>query len=652
MTRITRRIARSVAALALTLLAAPQALRADEAAALKAALAETAAQDWAGAEAAALGAGSVGRDIIEWQVLRAGEGLLGEYEDFLVRRADWPGLPLLKEKGEIAVARSSTPERVVAYFNGEAPETAGGALAYVAALTALGQQGAAREAARKVWVDLSFTAEQQAAMLAAQGAALADLHWARADRLLWDGDRGEARRMLPLLPDDRRALANARLGLQDNEPGVSARIDALPKALASDPGLAFDRFTWRMNKSRYDDAAALILERSSMQGGLGRPEAWAPRRANLARQLMRDGEFSEAYAVAARHGLTGGSDYADLEFLAGFIALRKLNDPASALPHFEALQRAVSTPISLSRALYWQGRAEEALGQKDQAQKDFRAAARHQTSYYGLLASERLGLALDPWILEGSPLPPWQGAGFTKSSVFAAANLLLAAGDRTLAKRFALHLAESLDETELEQLAAWATDRGEPHIALLVAKAAAERGAILPRPYFPVPGMVPEDGLSVSRAFALAISRRESEFDPAARSPANAQGLMQLLPTTAQHMADKLGLPFQAALLTTDPAYNARLGTAYLGQLVEEFGPAVALVASGYNAGPGRPRAWIKSLGDPRSPSVDIVDWVETIPFTETRTYVMRVAEGLVIYRAKLKGQAGPINLTGELTGR
>ena len=652
MTLILRRISRSFAALALTFLALPQGLRADEAAALKSALAETAAQDWEGAEVAAMAAGPIGQDIVEWQVLRAGEGLLGEYEDFLVRRADWPGLPLLKEKGEVAVARSTTPERVIAYFNGAPPETSTGALAYISALSTLGQQGAAREAARRAWVDLSFTADDQASMLAAQGPALQDLHWARTDRLLWDGDRAEARRMLPLLPDDRRALAAARLALQDNEPGVNARIEAVPKSVAGDAGLAFDRFLWRMNKSRYADATALILERSSMPDGLGRPEAWAPRRASLARQLMRDGEFSEAYQVAARNGLTSGADYADLEFLAGFIALRKLNDPATALPHFEALQRAVSTPISLSRALYWQGRAEEALGNKDKAAEDFRAAARHQTSYYGLLASERLGLPLDPWILEGSPLPPWQGAAFTQSSVFIAANLLLDAGDRTLAKRFALHLAESLDETELEQLAAWATDRGEPHIALLIAKAAAERGAILPRPYFPVPAMVPEDGLSVSRAFALAISRRESEIDPAARSPADARGLMQLLPTTADHMAEKLGLPFQAAKLTTDPTYNARLGTAYLAQLVEEFGPAVALVASGYNAGPGRPRAWIKSLGDPRDPSVDVVDWVETIPFTETRTYVMRVSEGLVIYRAKLKGQAGPINLTAELTGR
>lgn len=652
MTLIRRRFARPIVALALALLSPSQPARADEAASLKAALSEAAAQDWEGAAMLAQSAGPVGQDIVDWQILRAGEGLLGEYEDFLVRRPDWPGLPLLRKKGEEAVQRSTTPERVVAYFNGTAPQTGGGAVAYVAALRSMGQAEAAAAAARKAWVELSFTAEEQAAMLAAEGPVLADRHVARLDRLLWDRQAAEARRMLGLVPADWQALAAARLALQAEAPGVNAVIEAVPPSRANDPGLALDRFLWRMDKGRYGDATALILERSATPDGLGRPEAWAPRRASLARYLMREGKPSDGYRVASTHGLTGGADYADLEFLSGFIALRKLNDPQTALRHFQRLQAAVSTPISLSRALYWQGRALEAMGRTEEAELDFRAAAKHQTSYYGLLASERLGLPLASGLVAGAPLPAWKGAGFTQGSVFAAANLLLDAGDRTLGKRFALHLAESLDETGLAQLASWATDRGEPHVALLIAKAAAERGLILPPAYFPVPGLVPEDGLAVSRAFALAISRRESEFDPAARSPADARGLMQLLPSTAKMMAEQVGLPFQAAALTTDPAYNARLGSAYLAQLVEEFGPAVALVASGYNAGPGRPRAWIEDFGDPRSPSVDVVDWVETIPFTETRTYVMRVSEGLVIYRALLKGQPGPVNLTGELTGR
>jgi soluble lytic murein transglycosylase len=199
-------------------------------------------------------------------------------------------------------------------------------------------------------------------------------------------------------------------------------------------------------------------------------------------------------------------------------------------------------------------------------------------------------------------------------------------------------------------MADMALDWGEPHLALLVAKAAAERGLILPAAYYPVPDFVPDD-LAVSRALALAITRRESEFDPAARSAADARGLMQLLPGTAKLMANKLGVEHEVDKLLTDPAYNVTMGSAYLAEMVEKFGPSIALIASGYNAGPKRPERWMTEFGDPRSPDVDVVDWVESIPFDETRTYVMRVAEGVVIYRAKLKGEAGPVKITEELKG-
>ncbi len=308
----------------------------------------------------------------------------------------------------------------------------------------------------------------------------------------------------------------------------------------------------------------------------------------------------------------------------------------------------MSTPISVARAQYWIGRAEEAMGQDGTA--SFQAAARHQTAYYGLLAAERLGLTLDESLLSRARAPDWQGAAFRQSSVLEAAELLRRAGDAALAERFLLHLVKSQDATGLAQMADMVLDWNEPHLAVLVGKAAAERGLILPRAYYPVPDMVP-DGLSVSRALALAIARRESEFDPLARSSADARGLMQVLPGTAKLMAEKLGKPHDVGKLTSDPAYNVVIGAAYLAEMVAEFGPAIALVAAGYNAGPGRPRRWIGEFGDPRLAEVDVVDWVETIPFTETRTYVMRVAESLVIYRALLRGSVGPVRITAELKG-
>ena len=609
-------------------------------------------QDWAEASSRAQGAGAVGADVIEWQRLRAGEGLLGEYEAFLARRPDWPGLPYLKAAGEVAVARSTDPDRVLQYFGGEAPAKATGILALTAALEAKGRHAEAVEAATIGWTKLKFTADEQAHLLDTYGPDLRVAHELRLDRILWDGNRAdEGARMLPLVSKDWAALGKARLALRADKDGVSALVNAVPKALKDDPGLAFERFLFRMRHDNYADAAALIVDRSASAQGLGDPMAWAAKRADLARILMRKGEPKSAYRVAATHHLTDLGDMGDLEFLSGFIALRKLNDPVRALQHFERLAGA-TTPISQARAQYWLGRALEASGDKTTARSAYGKAANYQTSYYGMLAAEKLGLTLDESLLSNAPpAGSWKGAGYAKSSVLEAAARMAAAGNEQLSARFMLHLGESLSDAELGTLAGLALDLGQYRSAVLIAKAATERGLVFPSAYFPVPDMIPES-LPVSRALALSIARRESEFDPEARSPAGALGLMQMLPATAAEVAKDQGIKFSKAKLASDPAYNATLGAAYLKELVDQFGPSVALVASGYNAGPGRPRGWVDAFGDPRLASTDVVDWVEMIPFTETRTYVMRVVEGVVIYRAKLRGTAGPVNISDELTGR
>lgn len=632
----------------LAALATTGAVQADPAEAMRTAQELVAGRDWDGALRVA--PQQLGRDLVEWQRLREGDGLLGDYESFLARRPDWPGLALLKEKGEAAAARSTTPARVIAFFGKDAPRTGEGAVALVRALRAEGRMAEAEETAMAAWADLVFTADEEAQMIALAGDSVALVHELRLDRLLWAGRRVEAGRMLPRVSAGWQALAKARMALRADVEGVDALIEAVPKALADDPGLAYERFIWRMRRDRYDDAAPLILDRSSSAAALGNPAEWGPRRAILARWLMRQGRGEEAYRVASSHHLASGGTYAELEFLSGFIALRRLNDPGRALEHFRHLESGVSTPISLARAHYWQGRALEAGGRAGEAKVAYQAAARHQTAYYGLLAAEKLGLALDAGLLSETRPSDWRQADWTRSSVHEAAMLLLRAGDLSLAKRFWLHLAEGLDAKGLSQMGEMALALDQPHVAVLIGKAAAERGIILPRAYYPVTSMVP-DGLAVSRAFAKAIARRESEFDPAARSPADARGLMQVLPGTAKLVADKAGLPYAVGRLTTDPAYNVQIGSRYLASLVEEFGPSIALVASGYNAGPGRPRRWIEEFGDPRRADVDVVDWVESIPFSETRTYVMRVVEGVVIYRAKLRGHVGPVRITAELKG-
>ncbi len=622
---------------------------ADENSALAAALQSAAAKDWPQALTLARDAAPIGGDLILWQWLRDGQGKLDDYEAFLARRPDWPGLPLLKEKGEIAVARSDDAKRILAYFGADKPRSGIGSVAMVRALIATGRTDEAKDEALRGWAELKFDPEAEAAMIAVAGNVLPVADDLRLDRILWTKTRkDEALRMLARVSPDQAALARARLALQDDAADAPALVKAVPAALAGDAGLAFDRFDYRMRASRYDDAAELILSRSDSAAHLGDPAKWGARRADLARILMRQGSYKTAYQVAARHQLTTGDDYADLNFVAGFVALRHLNDPKRALQHFTAMEAAVATPISQARAHYWIARAQEAGGQD--ATAEYRTAAGYQTAFYGLVAAERLGLTLDPALVDvGTPTPDWKTASFANSSVLAAARAALGAGDRTLVKRFFLHLGEGLDNRELAALADMALRLDEPHIAVVIAKAAAERGLILPRAYYPIPAFIPED-LPVSRALALSIARRESEFDPAAQSKAGARGLMQVMPDTAAHVAKSLGEQSSADRLIADPAFNIRMGSSYLADLVGKFGPSVALVAAGYNAGPSRPTKWIAEYGDPRN-GADIVDWIETIPFTETRTYVMRVAEGVVIYRARLKGQATPINIMAELIG-
>lgn len=608
-------------------------------------------RDWARARAEIGPAGTIGRDIMDWHLLRYDQGNFEDYQDFLARRPDWPGLPYLRKAGERKIPSHASASDVIAYFVGQEPQTGVGALRLSAALRSTGAADKATAVIVKAWTELSLSTDEERAFLAQFSKTLAPHHAARQDMLLWRDYASEAERMMPLVDAGTAKLAAARIALIRRDAGVDARIAAVPSALADDPGLAYARFQWRDAKRRIDDATALMQERSGSAAALGRPEAWGDRRRDFARQLMRDGKAKEAYRLASRHYLTEGNDYSDLEWLSGFIALTDLNDPETALTHFRRLRIAVATPISLGRAGYWEGRAYEALGRAEDARAAYEFGGEFQTSYYGLLAAEKAGMPMDPGLVGGESYADWRTAAFVNSSVFQAAKLLWAADQPLLFTRFLRHLAESLTPVEQGQLAEMALQLDQPYAAVYLAKYAADAGVVLMRPYFPLPALAKES-FPVPTELALSIARRESEFYAQARSPAGARGLMQVMPGTAKLMAAKLGLPYEVNRLTSDPGYNTALGSAYLAHLIEKFGPAYVLVAAGYNAGPGRPASWIKTYGDPRDPNVDAVDWVEHIPFNETRNYVMRVMESVVIYRARLSGQTGPIRLSAELKGR
>nr|WP_245824672.1 lytic transglycosylase domain-containing protein [Pseudoruegeria aquimaris] len=606
--------------------------------------------DWEEATRRARAGPEVVEDLVEWHRLRSGRGEMGDYLAFLQNNADWPGLPLLRERGEDSIPRGADPRRVLAFFEGAEPRTGVGALRLAEAHAALGQKGEAEAVLVLAWRTLDLTREEREAFQQRHGRLIAPHDEARLDMLLWRGERVQAEAMLPFVSEGWKALAAARIGLRQQVPGVDALIEKVPSSLADDPGLAYERFNWRARKGRNEDAIALLLERSTSAQALGEPGRWAGWRRALARSEMRAGRAQTAYRIASRHFLTEGSAYADLEWLSGYLALRYLDDPRLALEHFSRFRAAVSSPISLGRAGYWQGRALEAMGNAEGAREAYAFGATYQSSFYGQLAAEAAGLPMDPALVGAEVFPDWREAAFMDSEVLHAALILHKAGELSLARRFLVHLAETQDRTGLGQLGDLAFALNEPHIALMIAKQAASRGLVIDKAYYPLHELV--DGpIPVPPELALAIARRESEFNPEVVSPVGARGLMQLMPGTAQDMAREVGVSYSPGRLLSDWAYNAKLGTAYLKELIDEFGENYILVSVAYNAGPSRARRWIEERGDPRSAGVDIVDWIEHIPFTETRNYVMRVTEALPIYRARMSGQVGRPRLAEELNG-
>lgn len=595
--------------------------------------------------------GQIAQDIVEWHRLRAGLGTYTEVADFLKRRGDWPGIAWLRRKNEHTLDAAST-DQVMQFFADTLPQTAEGVLTYARALTARGETGEAEASLVIAWRTMPMGSQVQRTYLDRHAELLKPHHNARLDRLLWDRHRTSGSRMLSLVDESHKALAEARLALQALEPGVDAKIAKVPDALKNSAGLAHDRFQWRMRKRRQDDAKTLLLERSANAALLGEPDAWARQRRDLARHEMRNGDPRRAYEIASRHYLVDGSDFADLEWLSGYLALQYMGDAEVALRHFQRFDGAVFTPISKGRSGYWIGRAHEALGQKKEAAAAYAEGAKYQTAFYGLLAAEKAGLPFDPALAKPDDPPPWRSATFLKSSVFEAGLLLLAAGELVLAERFLTHLAESLTPEQIAQLGAMAMEMNHPHLAIMIGKRAAQQGLIVPAPYYalhPVGRMQ----LPMAPEMNLAIARRESEFDPIVVSGAGARGLMQVMPATARLVAKDLGILSQHSTdrLLTEWRYNAKLGANYLAGLAGTFDGNVVMMAAGYNAGPRRPIRWMELYGDPRDGDPDIIDWIEHIPFNETRNYVMRVTESLPIYRARLGQPALPVSFTQELVG-
>ncbi len=582
--------------------------------------------------------------LIRWLWLQtAGSGAsFEEITQFVGTKPDWPAREALLRRADEAIDGSTGDGRIIAWYDAHPPETGLGLLRLGEALLRLGREAEAFPVMRRAWVDgnLSLRDEKTLGGEFGHRFSAAD-HAARADRLLWDGNIEAARRMLPRLAPDARLLAEARIALATNVAGAEKLVASLPAHLRDDGGLNYDRLRWQRKRGMDDVVEALLY---NAPDDLGRAEKWWVERHFRARKAMAEGRISEAYRLAAGHGLKGGAAMAEAEWLAGWIALRLLQEPKMALKHFTALQDTVRFPISQSRATYWLGRTYTALGDAEQARRSYEQAAQHGTTFYGQVAAHALD-AKRPLDLPDAIQPtPEQARHFQRREVIRAAQILVELDQEERLRPFIMRLVSTANSPEEHKLVAQlARNLRRVDLAIASSKRSARQGIILLHEAYPlVEPMLRVD--EPETALVLALSRQESEFNQTAVSPAGARGLMQLMPATAKEVAKDLKLGFDQGQLTQNANYNVQLGSHYLKALLRNWDNNFVLALAGYNAGEARVRKWIRDWGDPRQANVDVIDWIELIPFSETRNYVQRVLEGVQVYRHLLNSQPNSVD--------
>jgi soluble lytic murein transglycosylase len=586
--------------------------------------------------------------VIQWLDLsRPGPGRdFKEMSEFLKANPDWPLRYTLTQQAERAMPEYLKPQDILKWFGEREPSTIDGAIKLAGALIATRQEKRAEQVIQRAWIELDFAKDDEQVFLQRFGHLLhSHQHWARLDRLLWDGQRDQAQRMQGKVDTGKQALAKARMKLATEAKDAQAAVAAVPQELRGDPGLAFERARLLRRQDKYSEAADLL---DPPPQGVLRPDLMWAELKKACRGSLDEGNVSAAYRLAAAHGTNNGEAFAEGEFLAGWIALRFLDDAPTAMKHFTALYAGTTSVISQSRGAYWAGRAAEQMGDMAKAQDWYRTAAKGMTSFYGQLAAAHLndGRQLQ---LAGTAKPTAkEKALFDKRELVRVIRMLTALGEGDRTRLFLTKLMElSSRPAEYQLIAALAMEINRKDFAVAVAKEARTRGTEMIDYLYPViklPG-----GKEPEPALVLGVIRQESAFEVGAVSDAGARGLMQLLPGTAKGVAKQAGIKYAQKRLSTDPSYNITLGRAYLDELLSRFGGSYVLTAAAYNAGPNRVRDWIATYGDPRQRSTDVIDWIESIPFDETRNYVMRIIENTQVYRARLNNGVANLRISQDL---
>jgi soluble lytic murein transglycosylase len=594
--------------------------------------------------------------LIEWAWLRHADNEAGfeRYANFIRNNPDWP-VSLIRRRAEGRLWQERRDGATVHAFIGDKPTSSAGRLALARVEMAEGNRAHAESEVRAVWQSEPLTAEMETTVIAAFPDVLtrAD-HVARMDKRIGAKDFGAATRAANHAGEDHIAIVKACSGAESKKGGS---LDGVHAELHGDLAYSLCKLHHILRndapgnnvkgkivtpKGDYEAAVKLVLSASPEDLKRQDTDEWWRERRSLARKLLDIGDAHNAYEVARTAAPPTNPYYrAETHFMAGWIALRFLNDPSTALTHFVHVDDGAVDPLSIARAEYWRGRALEALGQAEDMRKQYEAAAGYPTTYYGQLARARLGQ--DDVVEVRTPPEP---ADSSTSEVVRAAEMLYKTGEGNLAMAFVSDLGQDSNDPAVVSGVGKLTARYKDAQAMLqLGKAALGRGMPMDHYAFPDVGVPNYTSVAppLDRCIVYAITRTESGFDPGDKSAAQAVGLMQVTPGAGRDTAKRYGVSYSWDRLVHDSVYNTQMGAAELSGLLKDYRGSYVLTFAGYNAGRGRVEQWMALHGDPRDPKVDAVDWVERIPFSETRNYVQRVMENLQVYRKRFGDPAATI---------
>ncbi len=570
---------------------------------------------------------------IRWMYLKEPRtsATFADISAFLDKNPSWPQRRYLIRRAEERLPKDLSATAVLSWFDKYPPISGLAAARKAQALISTGQEKTGKMELRKAWIQKNFGRSEAKYFLKKYRKYISNLdHAERLDRLLWEDNVYAARRQLRFVSRDRQHLGQARIQLIRRGPGVDYSVGKVPLNLKKDPGLVYDRVRWRRRNGLMNTAYDLL--KTAPTANLMRPAKWGLERRLITRWALQTGKIQTAYNLISNHGQTGYAERAEAEWLAGWIALRFLKRNVDAFKHFKKLFNSVRYPISRARAAYWAGRAADAEGNAAISFQWYRVAATHNTRFYGQLAAmhlppeERLSLPRQPEIKK------YKITKFWDEEIIQIAALLAQIGESKLVKKFLSYIIKNNKDPDLWVAIAdlaKAAKRGD--YVIRAARYALRQGIPLTDIGYPKFETRLDDDLDPTLINGLI--RQESAFFKGAISRAGARGLMQLMPTTAYRVARKMRISYSKVRLTRDPAYNVRLGQYYLKQLLARYNGSVILALAAYNAGPGAVNRWVRHLGLPGPSIPDKVDWIEKIPYEETRNYVQRVLENRSVYQ-------------------